>query len=80
LHVDGGVGVDLFDTGDEAGLELLDQLGLDAADEADVAGAAGLGGDAAPTRYEPCSSAKVMRGDVVCLERGESTMAKFTSG
>src|SRR3546814_14672876 len=40
LHVHRGIGRDLGRTGHEAGLELLDEVDLDAADEAQLAGLA----------------------------------------
>ena len=52
-------GVDILNSGLEAGLELLDQGDLDATDEADLAGLR-FRAAATPTRNEPCSSEKRM--------------------
>ena len=58
LHVDLDVRVDGLDTGVVAGLELLDQVDVDAADEADVVGLGVFSAAATPTRKEPSFSAK----------------------
>ena len=58
LDVDLDVRVDGLGAGDVAGLELLDQVDVDAADEADVVGLGRLSAAATPTRKEPSFSAK----------------------